>query len=147
MATEYLVQMPSSKGDFALQPHAANADQNRMRAGQIMVLGIASAVVLVAYFRWIAARLAHGPGRVAYGRNMLLLVVPIALASVAVGLAFMSLGTGAGFAIVGTQLGRIAGNVVRLVRWWRRRRPVRPEDRQRRFEERAARRRARTPVT
>jgi hypothetical protein len=105
------------------------------------------AVVFVAWARWIAARLwgrsDRAPGWLGPDRDVLLLYAPIGLAAIAVGIALESWQDGCGFALFGLSLRLGAMRFLNLVREMRRRRPVTPEDRQRRIEERAERRRLR----
>lgn len=114
-----------------------------MGVGQAMVVGVAVAIVVAAYVRWVAERLSHPRGRLAAEQNMFLLVAPVGLSAVAVGIALWSWEAGGTFALVAFSLRLPAGKLVGAVRAWRRRRPVEPEDRQRRIDERTARRRAR----
>jgi fatty acid desaturase len=114
-----------------------------MDVGQGIVVGAAVVIVAVAYVRWIRERLDHPRGRLAPDRDMFLLVAPIAIATLAVGAVFWSWQTAAGFGFLALYLRLMATNLIWVLRDIRRRQPVDPEDRQRRIEARAARRRAR----
>jgi hypothetical protein len=109
------------------------------------ILGLAAlAVVYGAYVPWIARRLNGTGRRDARDRDRFLLVAPIGIAAIAMGVALGSWQAGCGFALFGFFAVRLdAAKLVHLVHAIRRRRPVKPEDRQRRIEERAARRRTR----
>jgi hypothetical protein len=111
-----------------------------MRTGQAIVLGAAAATVVVVYVRWIAECVDHYRPRFVPERDMFLLIAPIYLAALAVGLVFWSFGVGGVFAAAAFMMRPVANDIVGGLR---RRRPIKPEDRQRRVEERAARRRAR----
>lgn len=110
-----------------------------------MTVATAAAVgVVAAYVQWIRERLAEEPGRRLPGPDREMVVMaPIGLGAVVVGLVFWSFWAGAGFALIALSMRGFAIQIVRALRAWRRRQPVKPEDRQRRIAERAARRRLR----
>jgi hypothetical protein len=104
----------------------------------------ALAVVYAAYVPWVARRLRPARGQQTPDRDRFLLVAPIGIAAVAAGVSLESWTGGFGFAIFGLVAVRLqAATLVNLVHGIRRRLPVKPEDRRRRIDERAARRRAR----
>ena len=114
-----------------------------MGVAQGIVLAAATATVVVAYVRWIADSVRNGPRRrwLAPDWSVMGLIATISLAGAAVGLAFWSLQAGALFILFAFAVpGRW---IVAVIEDWRRRRPVEPEDRQRRYEARVARRRSR----
>lgn len=115
-----------------------------MDTWQTILAWAALAVVYGTYVPWIARRLKDTPGRRAPDRDRFLLLAPIGMAAIAWGVAFESWQDSCGFALFGFFAVRLqATTLVNVVRAIRRRRPVKPAHRQRRIEERAARRRAR----
>jgi ABC-type transport system involved in cytochrome c biogenesis permease subunit len=114
-----------------------------MQTAQTIVVAAAAAGVLAAYVRWIAARVRHPRGRLAPDQNMFMLVAPIGLAAIVVGLALASWHAGLLFGTLALMARSLASQIAGEVRAWTLGRPVKPEDRQRRFEVREARRRAR----
>jgi hypothetical protein len=115
-----------------------------METWQSILAWTALAVVYLAYAPWVAERLGYKRGRRAPIHAEFLRLVPVAIAAVAMGVALESWEAVLGFALFGFVAVRVqAMRLVKLVREIRRRRPVKPADRQRRIEERAARRRDR----
>ena len=114
-----------------------------MGVAQGMVLAVATAAVVVAYVRWIADSVRHGRRRrwLAPDWSVMGLIATIGLTGTAVGLAFWSMQAGALFILVAFAMP--ARMIVTVIEDWRRRQPVEPEDRRRRYEERSARRRSR----
>lgn len=104
----------------------------------------ALAVVYGAYVPWIARRLSETRDKRDPSRDRFMLLAPISVAAVAVGIAEESWQLGCAFGVFGLSVRYQAAQVTWLLREIRRRRPVKPEDRLRRMEERAARRRTRT---
>lgn len=111
-----------------------------MGVAQGIVLAAATATVVAAYVRWIRDTVRHGRRRrwLAPDWSVMGLIATIGLAGSAVGLAFWSLEAGAIFLLFAFAVP--ARWIVTAIEDWRRRQPVEPEDRQRRYEDRVARR-------
>lgn len=114
-----------------------------MEIVQVIVVVAAAVFVVVGHVRWVRERLERERDYLFSHRAMDLVVAPIALGGAAVGLVYWSWQAGAIFTLAAYSFSPFANLIVRHVREWRRQQPVKPEDRQRRIRERAARRRAR----
>jgi hypothetical protein len=114
-----------------------------MEIVQATVVSAALLGVAVCWVRWIKERVEHRRGRLPAPRNMWLFSAPVALGSAAVGLVYWSPEAAGVFAVCVFALVPLGARIVIIAREVQRRRPVKPEDRQRRMEERNARRRAR----
>jgi hypothetical protein len=129
--------------DVAVQLGAAGADLRGMEIVQVIVVVAAAAFVIGLHVRWVRERLGQDRDRLFMERAMSLVFVPIALGAAAVSLVFWWWVPGWVFVLASYSLTRFANVYVRGVRAVRRRRPVKPRDRQRRIRERAERRRTR----
>jgi hypothetical protein len=114
-----------------------------MEIVRVIVVVAAAALVIGSHVRWVRERLGQDRDGPLMDRAMSLVFVPIALGAAAVSLVFWWLVPGWVFVLASYSLTRFANIYVRGVRAIRRRRPVKPGDRQRRIRERAERRRTR----
>jgi hypothetical protein len=114
-----------------------------MEIVQVTVVSAAVLGVAVCWVRWIKERIEHRRGRLPAPRNMWLISAPVALGSAAVGLVHWSPEAAGVFAVCVFALVPLGARIAMIVREIQRHRKVKPEDRQRRMDQRAARRRAR----